>query len=92
VSSPRMTICPVMKPIVSTDGMVRLIVASADLRREIDGPLELFASAARVAASDSGDRINTPQASHLEPQARERIGQHEIVAVANVLDREKHTV
>jgi hypothetical protein len=49
----------VMKPITKTEGMVRLMVANTDPNKMLTERYNWFAIAARVAPSDSGERLNT---------------------------------
>ena len=71
-------VLPVTKPMVSTAGIVSPIDASTEPNRMLMERCRSLASAARVALSDSGDKINAApenhptRAAHGGPQCRDR--------------------
>ena len=81
-SSPSTISWPVRKPITSTAGIVRLIVASTEPSRMLTERCSSFASAARMALTDSGDMTRT--ATSRPPERRRRV-QH----VDAVVDRHR---
>src|SRR4030095_11731505 len=74
-SRPRMIVRPVMNPMTSTAGIVRLMLDSAVPSARLMERCSRLAMAARTAAIDSGDRVSTR--THKPPAAARRVGGQE---------------